>query len=169
VKHIHRQGMLWTLAFALASMIPAGACLPFGDPEGAGVSGTISWGSDVEFPAGLARLEIRAFPLKSDADPELAIPQPTTECDEVCSEVLSQSTPFTPLISWKYVLLKDLGNTEFEVWRVVAWLSKEDFSVAPEVGDLVATATFKVSPCGEFGGFCGITSGVDLTLSELLP
>jgi hypothetical protein len=169
VMNSRRYNVHFVAGLMLGSWLAFGGCIPFGDPEGSGASGVLSMGSEVASSAEVA-LEIRIFPLKGDADPVTSVPQATDDCDLACTEVASKSLVLSDVaFPLNYSVSHPLGNSEFKVWRVVAWLSGTTGSSTPKTGDIVGTTTVSVASCGSFGGFCGITTGIDFALDQVLP
>jgi hypothetical protein len=139
---------------AAASLWTVMAC----DPSGPGVSGTISLGSSVR-PSDFTTLQIRAYPDPGDGF------DPTRLPGEALNDTESSSVAFP----FSYNVFDALGTASSPKWRLVAWLShhpgSDGISVVPEDGDVYCTAPVTLASCGSFGGYCGVTSGVDCTLS----
>jgi hypothetical protein len=147
--------LVWGASAALSMVM---AC----DSAGPGVSGTISLGTEVR-PADFATLQIRAYP-----DPGGAF-DPTKVPSEALSDIESSSVAFP----FSYDVFDALGTASSPKWRLVAWLSHhpgwDGLSVIPEDGDVYCTVPVTLASCGRFGGYCGVTGGVDCTLSTTVP
>jgi hypothetical protein len=132
------------------------------DPAGPGVSGTIRLGTDAR-PAAFATLQIRAYP-----DPGGPF-DPTNLPSHALSDAELSSVAFP----FAYDVFDPLGTASSPNWRLVAWLShhpgSDGLSVVPEDGDVYCTAPVTIASCGGFGGYCGVTSGVDCTLGASVP
>lgn len=58
-----------------------------------------------------------------------------------------------------------MGTSNDKDWRLVAWLSSSaTLPDHPEPADPWCTARFALGDCDGFGGYCGVTSGVDCTI-----
>jgi len=68
-----------------------------------------------------------------------------------------------------YVIGGGLGSSEYEHWRVVAWISKSEDVNRPQTGEWYGTSDYNVEDCGmAHSGFCGVISGVDIKIESLL-
>ena len=143
-------------------LMAAGGCIPFGDPGGPGATGTISLAAKLD-PAAFQTLVVRAFP---DDGPAF---DPTASAS---SDALERSEPLTDIhFPYRYKVAEALGTTDKREWRMVAWLShgKHFDEQRLEAKDPFCTARFTIDSCGSYGGFCGVSGGVDCTLTPRAP
>ncbi len=141
-----------------------GACIPFGDPQGPGASGTISLGSGVN-TSGLTTLHI--FNLvdggSSTFDPRTLTITQEFSWNQADIDVSAMGFPY------EYDVGEPLGTTSTECWRVVAWLSKSSIASTPESGDVYGTVTYKLDDCGSYGDYCQHTPHIDIKLADTVP
>jgi hypothetical protein len=147
--------LVWGASAALSMVM---AC----DSAGPGVSGTISLGTHVR-PSDFATLQIRAYP----------DPGGTFDPTKIPGQALNDTEPSSVAFPFSYDVFDALGTASSPKWRLVAWLShhpgSDGLSVVPEDGDVYCTAPVTLAACDKFGGYCGVTSGVDCTLSTTVP
>ncbi len=156
-------------------------CIPFGDPEGPGASGSISLGKGVDASAFKTLKIIAVVDTGVPFDPAHPVftapaPDPSSAWPATSEDLNAVTFPHA------YLSGDELGTTEVERWRFFAWLSAQDESIDtpedgsapvaepfPRSGEPYGTVTFKVDGCGQYGGFCGATEGVNLTLDQTAP
>jgi hypothetical protein len=165
-QRIVRLGSALALLFAAFG---AGACIPFGDPEGPGAAGNISLGAGV-VADGFTTLHVAAVPDDSQKafDPKAPGFPGTLSSDE------SGWAPETEALAGMtfphaYQSGEGLGTTKHEHWRLFVWLSKSSDETAPTSGEPYGTTTFKVDSCGSYGDYCAVTKGVDITIDKTAP
>lgn len=68
-----------------------------------------------------------------------------------------------------YVIGGGLGTSEYEHWRVVAWISKSEDIDRPQPGEWYGTSAFSAEDCGIMhSGYCGMMTDIDLEIEFLL-
>jgi hypothetical protein len=68
-----------------------------------------------------------------------------------------------------YELATGVGTTPQQRWRILAWLST-DPEIAPLAsGDPFGTAVLTIEPCDQYGDYCGVTEGVNVTVEAVAP
>ena len=133
---------------------------PFGDPPGPGASGQVSLAPGLQ-TGGFATLELRAYPDRG-VDPAAAVP--------TAPPLLAESLGLSGLtFPYAYTLFDALGTTPEAGWRVTAWLATTAGQDVPTHGDLYGSQTFLLRGCGQYGGYCDITTGVDVVISSAMP
>ena len=169
-----------TILMLMMAAVGSG-CIPFGDPGGSGAAGEISLGKGVD-PSAFKTLKIvavvdtglpfdPAHPVFTGPAPEATFSWPASNED-----LKTVTFPHT------YLSGEAVGTTDVERWRLFAWLSAQDEAVnVPEAGftsgaepfplsgEPYGTAALAVDGCGSFGGFCGVTQGVNITLDQKAP
>ena len=137
------------------------------DPGGPGAEGVISLGPEID-PADYSTLELRAFP-----DPEAGFD--VSEGVPAGGELFAVSHDLAEVeFPFEYLIGGGVGTTEFQRWRVLAWLAVAEPEAAgadgPASGEWYGTTLFVVDACGgTVGGYCGLTKGVDFTIDTELP
>jgi hypothetical protein len=148
------------------SSIIASACLtvgcPFGDPEGPGAQGKILLPNEVSL-TGFKSLRIVGFP---DAEASFDPKSTLAESEFGWSEERTLSDVEFP---YSYQVGDVLGTTPHQHYRLVAWLSKNSEAKQLESGDRFCSVRFRISSCAQYGDFCGVTNGVNCSLSEVVP
>ena len=156
-------------------------CIPFGDPEGPGASGSISLGKGAD-PSAFKTLKITAI---ADTGAPFDPAHPVfTAAATAPSETWGTSNEDLTTVTFPHDYLsgEELGTTEVQRWRLFAWLSAQDEAIKrpdlgfndgaepfPMSGEPYGTTVFEVDDCGSFGGFCSVTKGVNLTLDQTAP
>lgn len=140
----------------------AGGCIPFGDPGGPGAAGSVSLAAELD-PAAFLTLTVRAFPDEGrDFDPTAPMPAGGLERSETLADLH---------FPYRYEVSDAPGTTDRRQWRMVAWLShrKRLDDQAIEASDPFCTTRFTIKSCGSYGGYCGVSNGVDCTLKPRAP
>jgi hypothetical protein len=170
------------LVFVLAA-VSSGivGCIPFGDPVGVGVSGDITLSKGVDASAFKTLKVIAIVDTGTPFDPSHPVftgpaPEGSVTWNGRNEALKAVTFPFA------YESDASVSPTETERWRIFAWLSAQDEPIkAPESGfpngaepfpmpgEPYGTAVFAIGSCDRFGGFCGITEGVNLTLDQTAP
>lgn len=159
-----------------------------------GVAGKVSLGKDVD-PNLYRTLEIRAMAVNDELDPN-DVRFPTETAEDIYTKgtagarVYSGETRRDPpegavfvqidavlgTFSWPHPYWANgeggEGYSQYEHWRVFAWLSNFDDSqheVAPPSGSPYGVVDFDLDPCPSGGSFCGVTQGVDVTMDRVAP
>ncbi len=154
-----------SLVLVLVAALGATGC----DPGGPGASGEVSLGPGVE-PAGFQTFNIiAAAEAQTPFDPAAPV-FPTTLAYE------SDAAPFPvqdPLAGMTfpshYQTGQNLGTASQSSWRIFIWLSRSSAESSPSSGEPYGTTPFTVPGCGVAGGFCGVTTGVDVTIDQTVP
>ena len=63
-------------------------------------------------------------------------------------------------------------TTPSERWQLFAWLSASasiEGPSQPAGGEPYGRATFVLDDCGNFGDYCAVTEGVDITINQVAP
>jgi hypothetical protein len=156
-------------------------CIPFGDPEGPGASGSISLGKGAD-PSAFKTLKITAI---ADTGAPFDPARPVfTAPASAASETWEASNEDLTTVTFPHDYLSGdaLGTTEVQRWRLFAWLSAQPEPIKrpdlgsnegaepfPMSGEPYGTTLFEVDGCGSFGGFCSVTKGVNLSLDQTAP
>lgn len=156
-----------TVALALSALGTIG-CIPFGDPEGPGASGNISLGEGVT-TEGLATLRLSVAP-EAPFDP--AAPSFPAAGGEGSTWLSSVEDLTTITFPHGYSVSDGVGTTPSERWHLFAWLSaspSRESQSQPASGEPYGRATFALDDCGNFGDYCAVTEGVDITINQIAP
>jgi hypothetical protein len=141
-------------------LLGTGCPIPIGDPEGPGVSGSVSLGTGVDSGT-FQTLALRAFPDSRDTfDPAASLPAITFDWrqDDVLAGLV---------FPYAFQLGEVLGTTTAPDWRIVAWLSHQAQPTAIDKNDVFCTARFRLKGCDEFGGYCGVKRDVTCALDQV--
>jgi hypothetical protein len=132
------------------------------DPEGPGATGNVYLGEGIQSD-GYLTLEIRVFPDQNDA---LNLSDPS-QGDGFGVSISHDNVTFP----YNYRVGETIGSTDFQNWRVVAWLAKTSDNQWIQSGEHYGTTRFEVQKCGGGGGnvddFCGKTEDVDIIIDQL--
>lgn len=164
---IFAHGLSVSLLLTALGIAGAG-CIPFGDPGGPGASGQVSLGSGVDATAFVAMV-VHAVPDDAQRPFDPTAPAfPTSVGDDA---LYTQEAPTGVTFPHPYEVSESIGTTPHEHWRVFVWLShsQEAAVPAPASGEPFGTQPFSVDGCGSYGDFCGVTSGIDVTLDQTAP
>lgn len=73
----------------------------------------------------------------------------------------------------EYSVSADGSTTPSERWQVFAWLSAapstDERPSQPASGEPFGRATFALEDCSNFGDYCAMTEGVDITINQITP
>lgn len=159
-----RRRWLRGLAVVAASMALGMVALGC-DPIGPGASGVVRLGEGVT-AEGFETLEVRIFPAtKKDWTIADGVP---AEGELHIQRYRLAGLSFPTV----YEVSSGVGVSDEQTWRLLVWLSKEPIAGAPSkpaTGDPWGNRTFELLPCQGFGGYCNVTSGVDVTLDQAVP
>jgi hypothetical protein len=156
-----------SVALALAALGTIG-CIPFGDPEPPGASGNIALGEGVT-TEGFATLHFRAAPAAPFDPAAPSFPASGGEGSDWSSSIRDLTD-----IAFPQEYSVDAGGptTPSESWQLFAWLSASsdmERPSQPASGEPFGRATFALDDCGNFGDYCAVTQGVDITINQIAP
>jgi hypothetical protein len=143
-------------------------CIPIGDPGGPGARGVVKLGKGIELDD-FSSLRFQAVPASDEFDPKAPdFPDEVDFASGYYHDLSELKFPFS------YEYGGGLGTTEHKHWRLFVWLSRADADGSDEEAHPVHGAPYGVvdyslEGCGAYGDYCGISSGVDVTLDQVAP
>jgi hypothetical protein len=142
----------------LVPLLLGAAC----DPLAPGATGKLVASPGASFEDE-ATLEIRLLPDAGEPfDPDSADFSEMNRQRQMSLSLAEVEFPF------EYVVGGGLGSSEYEHWRVVAWISKSDDVDRPKSGELYGTRVFNAEDCGlMISGYCGLGYDIDIEVDSL--
>ena len=155
ISYVSRRGRLLLL---LVPVLLSAAC----DPQAPGASGQLTVAPEANFDEG-STLEIRLLPDDGKSF-DLAAAEFVDEDRHHQASISLAEIEFP----FHYAIGGGIGHSEFEHWRVVAWISESEDVDRPKPGEWYATRVFSIADCGPaFSGYCGVMFDVDLAIESL--